>query len=154
MTIQRFRCIGVALSIAALAGLAGCGKRGEDQTVGQKLDSAIDRTAQAGREVRQEGREVAQEARTAVMGAASGAKSAASDAGAHADDGQITAKVKNGLSADKDLSALRIDVDTKDGIVTLTGNAPTEAARQRATDIARHVADVKEVRNQLVVKAG
>jgi hyperosmotically inducible periplasmic protein len=70
------------------------------------------------------------------------------------DDAAITTKVNAGLAADKDLSAVKIDVDTKDGVVTLTGPAPTAGARERATEIARGVKGVSSVNNQLTVKAG
>lgn len=154
MNTHRSRHLGMAASLVVAAALAGCGERSDNQTVGQKLDSAIDQTAQAGREVREGGREAAEDARTAVMGAASGARQATSTVGARVDDAQITAQVKTGLSVDKSLSAGKIDVDTKEGIVTLTGNAPSEEARRRATEIARNVKDVKDVKNQLTLKTG
>ena len=69
------------------------------------------------------------------------------------DDAQITAKVKTGLSADKDITAGKVDVDTTAGVVTLKGTVSTDAARQRAVQIARNVKDVKDVRNELVVQA-
>ena len=52
------------------------------------------------------------------------------------------------LLKDPDLSALKIEVDTNQGVVTLNGVAPNEAAAHRAARIA--VADVTEVRNQLI----
>lgn len=68
------------------------------------------------------------------------------------DDAAITAKVNTGFMADKELSAIKIDVDTKDGVVTLNGPAPTAAAKARATDIARNVKGVSSVNNQLAVR--
>ena len=70
------------------------------------------------------------------------------------DDAAITTKVNAELAADKDLSAIKIDVDTKDGVVTLTGPAPSAGARERATEIAKNVKGVTSVNNQLTVKAG
>ena len=97
------------------------------------------------------------DASTAVMGAAGTAGAAASDAvsaaGAKIDDGQITAKVNAGLAADSNLSAIRIDVDTKDGVVTLKGPVPNAAAKERAAEIAKGVSEVKSVDNQLTVNA-
>ena len=132
-----------AMWLALIGALAGCGQREEGATVGQRVDSAIDRSAEAGREVREGAREAARDTSTAVMGA-----------GARIDDAQITTQVKTGLSTDRDLSAGQIDVDTKDGVVTLKGTAPTVAAKARAGDIARNVKDVKSVDNQLQVRAG
>jgi osmotically-inducible protein OsmY len=67
-------------------------------------------------------------------------------------DAAITASVKTDLLKDPDLSVLKIDVDTKDGVVTLNGLAADEPARSRAEKMASAVKGVKEVRNFLVVK--
>lgn len=88
------------------------------------------------------------------MGAASEARAGASAAGALAADARITATVKMGLAADKDLSAGTIEVETRDGVVTLKGPAPTMTAKARASEIARNVRDVRSVDNQLVLPAG
>lgn len=87
---------------------------------------------------------------TQSMGASG--SSSGSPGGLSASDMAITAKVSTGLSVDKDLSRNRIDVDTKERVVTLKGTAPSEEARQRAEIIARNVAEVKEVRNELKVE--
>jgi hyperosmotically inducible protein len=69
-------------------------------------------------------------------------------------DAAITAAIKTQLSLDNDLSALRIDVDTQRGHVTLGGAAPNTLARERATRIAASVAGVRGVENRLLVPAG
>ena len=79
--------------------------------------------------------------------------SAADKAGAAVDDGAITAKVKTALLADPDVKGLKIDVDTKNGVVTLKGTADKPANRDRAVAIAKDTSGVKSVENQLVVKA-
>lgn len=140
-------------SLGLLAALTGC-DRGDKRTVGQRIDSAIEQSAQVGREVREGGREAASDTRTAVMGAASATREAGTTMGQKIDDAGITTKVKTGLSADKDLNASRIEVDTEAGVVTLRGSAPTDAARQRASEIARNVKDVKDVKNLMTVQAG
>jgi hypothetical protein len=48
----------------------------------------------------------------------------------------ITAAVNAGLIKDSELSAIKINVDTKDGVVTLTGEAPNQAAKDRAGRIS------------------
>jgi osmotically-inducible protein OsmY len=70
------------------------------------------------------------------------------------DDLRITASVKADLVKDPDLSALKIDVDTKDGVVTLNGLANDEAAKQRAEKMAAAVKGVREVHNYLTIKRG
>lgn len=67
-------------------------------------------------------------------------------------DTAITASIKTDFLKDPDLSVLKIDVDTKDGVVTLNGLADNEAARGRAERIAGSIKGVREVRNYLTVK--
>ena len=69
------------------------------------------------------------------------------------DDVSITTSVSAEIAKDNDLSVLKINVDTKDGAVTLNGSAPTDAAREKAGSIAKAVKGVHSVDNKLVVKA-
>lgn len=85
--------------------------------------------------------------RTSVSGLPEGTRAAVNDAA-------ITTAVKAGFVKDPGLSALKIDVDTKDGVVVLNGLADDAAARDRAAGIARDVKGVREVRNNLTVKQG
>lgn len=136
------------LAAIAAAGitLAGCDRPAQDSTVGQKVDKAIERTEQAAREG-------AQDARSAVGAATDAARDAGEKAVVVLDDTAITAAVSAGLAKDPDLSALRVDVETKNGVVTLQGPAPSETARTRASEIALGVKGVSSVNNQLVVRA-
>jgi hyperosmotically inducible periplasmic protein len=68
-------------------------------------------------------------------------------------DAAITTLVNAELARDSQLSALRVDVDTVDGRVTLRGDAPNTNARDRATALAQRVDGVKSVDNQLSIKA-
>lgn len=67
------------------------------------------------------------------------------------DDATITVAVNAGLATDSELSALKINVDTKNGKVWLKGTAPTTTAKSRASDIARGAKGVTSVDNQLIV---
>jgi hyperosmotically inducible protein len=67
------------------------------------------------------------------------------------DDAQIVTKVNAALAADTDLSALKIDVDSKNGMVTLKGKAPDAAAKDRAEQLVKSMQDVKSVDNQLTL---
>jgi hyperosmotically inducible protein len=69
-------------------------------------------------------------------------------------DAAITASIKTDFLKDPDLSVLKIDVDTRDGVVTLNGLADNEAARKRAEQLAGAIKGVREVRNYLTVKRG
>ena len=81
------------------------------------------------------------------------AKDAANTAKGAIDDATITAQVNAGLAKDPDLSALKINVDTVNGKVTLNGPAPSTVARDRAETIAKSVTGVTSANNQLVVTA-
>ena len=66
-------------------------------------------------------------------------------------DAAITAAVKTALAADPALSAVKIDVTTKQGAVLLEGPAPDEGSRQRAEQLAAAPNGVARVDNNLVV---
>jgi len=66
-------------------------------------------------------------------------------------DMTITAKVSAALVADDQLKATQINVDTRAGQVTLTGEAPDAKSRERATTLAAAVDGVKQVNNQLAL---
>jgi len=66
-----------------------------------------------------------------------------------ASDAAITAKVKTAMAADKNVSASHIDVDTYRGVVSLKGTVKDQAEKSRAVDIARNVAGVVDVRDEL-----
>lgn len=70
-----------------------------------------------------------------------------------ATDMYITSATKLRLLADSETPALEINVDTRDGIVTLFGIVPTQAAKQSAEKEARKVSGVKAVKNELQVVA-
>ena len=67
-------------------------------------------------------------------------------------DAAITTKVKSKLLADPDVSGLRIDVDTLDGVVTLTGTVSSSAEKTHALDLAGKVENVKRVEDKLTVR--
>ena len=61
-------------------------------------------------------------------------------------DAWITTKVKTELMAKKDVPGIGVDVDTKDGVVTLTSTDPlTQAEKDKAIAIAKSVKGVKSV---------
>ena len=90
---------------------------------------------------------------TAASNAMAATTSAMNKAGDATVDAAITGKVKTKLLADPDVKGLAIDVDTKNGVVTLKGTADKAANRDRAVAIAKDTSGVKSVDSQLVVKA-
>jgi len=66
-------------------------------------------------------------------------------------DAAITAKIKIELAEEPSLAALHIKVNTKEGLVDLTGTAPDPILRERATRVAATVKGVLSVDNHMVV---
>jgi hyperosmotically inducible protein len=66
-------------------------------------------------------------------------------------DAGITTSVKSKMAADDTVKAYQIDVDTKDGVVTLTGTVPTPTAKEQAIIIARSTDGVRSVVDNLDV---
>jgi osmotically-inducible protein OsmY len=73
-------------------------------------------------------------------------------AGRNLDDLTITASVKARLVADKLSNFTRIDVDTVNAVVSLTGLVESEFEKRRAEDIAALVDGVKQIVNDLQVQ--
>jgi osmotically-inducible protein OsmY len=119
------------LLAALLAGAAvmtsACGDRQSAETAGRKLDRAADQVAAT-------------------------TDQATAKAAVAVDDGAITTKVKSAVFAEPGLKTLQIGVDTKAGIVTLTGTVDTPLMKERAMQIAQHVEGVRSVVDNLAIK--
>ncbi|MDQ3195741.1 MAG: BON domain-containing protein [Pseudomonadota bacterium] len=73
------------------------------------------------------------------------------DAREFASDAMITARVKTALLTDKRVDGLPIDVDTKNGVVTLKGAVDEAAQINQAERLAAGVEGVESVSNNLTV---
>lgn len=67
-------------------------------------------------------------------------------------DATLTAKVKSALASDKSVQARDIEVETRDGVVQLSGFLGSDDAIAAALLRARSVEGVAEVRNDLTVR--
>ena len=152
-TMRKSHSARLALT-AALAGLAlgACDRESTQQAkqdaanAGQKVERALERT---GEKLAEAGRKAAAEVKSTTI---SVTDSTSTDTGRVLADTAITASIKTDFLKDPDLSVLKIDVDTKNGVVTLNGLAGTEEGRKRAGQLAGAIKGVKEVRNHLTVK--
>jgi osmotically-inducible protein OsmY len=72
--------------------------------------------------------------------------------GAYIDDAAITAKVKAAIFREPDLKSTQVNVETKEGIVQLSGFVNSDQSSKRAAEVARTVEGVKDVRNNIIVK--
>jgi hyperosmotically inducible periplasmic protein len=96
-----------------------------------------------------ERQEVSNDASRAAQTARNEASQAVTNTGKAVDDASVTAKVKSTLLADNQVSGMKIDVDTSNGVVTLNGSVSTAAERARAEQLARDIEGVRSVRNYL-----
>jgi hyperosmotically inducible protein len=74
--------------------------------------------------------------------------------GAVIDDSAITAQVKAKLVGDPTTDAYKIEVETRNGVVQLSGFVDSADSRSRAGEIARGVNGVRDVRNDLELRKG
>jgi osmotically-inducible protein OsmY len=132
------------------------------ESIGQKIDRLIgnangviadagqstrDRVEAAGDSVKQAGKSLNDRSVAAFDAGAA----RVDEAGAHLSDAAITASIKTDLLKDPFLSALRVEVSTVKGEVTLRGSANSEVSRERAGRMAAAIAGVKKVHNDIVV---
>ena len=122
-------------SSLALIALAGCDQSAPAETAGRKVDQAMEKL----------GKKVEQTGDSARAGVAKAEQAV--------DDASITAAIKAKIIAEPGLKVLKIDVDTKNGAVTLTGSADSMENVNRASQIANNVQGVKSVENRLAVSA-
>ncbi len=134
--------ITVLLVGSSAASLMGCEQGNSSSTPGQKLDAALANGEQKLDNLKAESRTAGERLSDTASRIGGKVTAAASDAG-------VTARVKVKLAGDAALNALKIDVDTSAGRVTLTGSAPDAAARDRATTLALSVEGVLAVDNKL-----
>lgn len=154
-----------ALLVAGAAlTLTACDNAG-NKTAGQQLDSAVAKTEKAvdtatskteaylkEQKAKADASGTTAKIESGMANAKDAIKDATSSASAKVDDAAITASVSAGLAKDPDLSAIKINVDTTAGAVSLRGPAPSAAAKARAEQIAKGVQGVTSVDNQLDVK--
>lgn len=71
---------------------------------------------------------------------------------ARADDDVIYDKVRQKLNNDPDIKGAKLEIDVKNGVVTLKGSVTHEKYKAKAANLTRKVSGVKDVINQLTVE--
>src|SRR5688572_12860968 len=140
------KCCVLTASSLALIAMAGCDKPNPAESAGKQIDQSMQKMGQRVDQVTDRAKE--QVAQTSER-----AKERVAKTGQVLDDTAITAAVKAGIIAEPGLKVLKIDVDTKDGQVTLTGSVDSAENLQRATQVASSVNGVKRVDNRLAVSS-
>ncbi len=72
--------------------------------------------------------------------------------GEYVDDSVITTKVKAAILNEPDLKVAEINVETFKGAVQLSGFVSSQAAANKAVEVARGVSGVKSVKNDMRIK--
>ena len=72
--------------------------------------------------------------------------------GEYVDDTVITTKVKAAILDEPTLKSAEINVETFKGVVQLSGFVSSQAAENRAVEVARTVGGVKSVKNDMRLK--
>jgi osmotically-inducible protein OsmY len=161
-TMNRTTLTAAAVLLAGIS-LSACDKREapmapkvEPDSVAEKAERKIDEIRADAKkefaEAREKAREVGQEAKAGGAQASADVKQLSEQAGDKVADAVITTTVNAEFARDQSLSATKIDVDTAGGNVALRGTAPSQSARDRATQIAAHVKGVRSVDNQLTIE--
>ena len=160
----------VAAAVAATLMLGGCDRPDSSQprAVTPSYDSGIAKPvdksadAMAERSASMAPEKLAPEKSADTSAADKSADTAAADKSADTgatlvaaarDDAAITAKVTQSIKADTALKAMPIQVDTKDGVVTLSGTVDTQDMRLHAHEIAATTSGVARVVDNLTVKS-
>ncbi len=68
------------------------------------------------------------------------------------DDATVTTRVKTAFINDPLVGALRIDVDTFKGVVTLSGRVKSKAEEDKAVAIAKSIKGVTDVKSTLQIE--
>ena len=82
-----------------------------------------------------------------------GAASSTDAAGAAQADTALENALKSKFAADTAVKLAKIDVSAHEGVVTLSGTAPTQSAKQRALTLANQMDGVNQVVDRITVRA-
>ena len=139
-----------ASSVALLLALGACGDRVEN--------TEMPLPAQANVEINRQGMEGAKDEKNAAVGVQSAGTpgdtrtlGAAGDTSVMDPDVLIAEQVRAALASNPDFGAVKVDVHSDDGNVTLRGRAPDPQARERASEIVKSIRQVRSVDNQLTL---
>ena len=121
-------------------------------TAGRAADKTKAAAKDAKAEVKSEAKEAKADTKAATKDAAQSTKNAADKAGEKTADASITAAVKTKLLGDPKVGGLKIDVDTRDNVVTLSGVVNSAAEKAEAVRLAKTTSGVKSVVDKLTIK--
>ena len=136
----------VGFMLASVLGLVACHQEGPAEKAGQKIDKAVE---QAGKKIDQ----ATEQAGKKIDKAEATLSEKSKKAGEFIDDTAITAKIKAEIANDPALKVSQISVETKNGVVRLSGVVDSPQSIDRVLEITHHVKNVQSTENGLVVKS-
>lgn len=136
---------GLTVACALSILMTGCGQRQED---------ARAPAASAAVPVAPAAAPVALAAAPAAPAASTGTPPAGTTVGTEIDDSVVTARVKSALLADPSVRGLEIKVETRKGLVLLSGFVDSQARIDNAIALTRKVEGVRDVENGMTLKVG
>lgn len=150
---------GVALGAGTLAARADDSSAAKASSAASKsadeanraADEAAEAAQKAGRKTSDTAADAVDKTRDTASEAADKARDTSTRASEKADDTMITGKIKGGL-ATKGSEAAGIDVDSRDGVVTLTGTVSSESTRDAAVKAAKETKGVTIVNDEIDVR--
>ncbi len=129
---------GLTVACALSILMTGCGQRQEDARA-PAASAAVP---------------VAPAAAPAAPAASTGTPPAGTTVGMEIDDSVVTARVKSALLADPSVRGLEIKVETRKGLVLLSGFVDSQARIDNAIALTRKVEGVRDVENGMTLKVG
>lgn len=117
----------------------------------QGTDKAVSATSNAYDATKQKASEIGQDAKKSMNDPNSSLNKTVNKVEDKIDDAAINVSVNAKIATDNELSAIKVNVDVKNGRVLLKGTAPNSEAKIRATELAKQVNGVVSVDNQLAV---
>jgi len=155
----RSRRLLACLALFALA-TASCGEATREEKLAAALE-AREQAAQVLEEARaqmdqadaalREARRARKQAAQAVADAEQSVAEADAAVGLYATDDVLFRAVQKRLLEDDRLADVAISATVRDGVVTLAGEAPSEAVRDHALAVARDVPGVSDVRSHITI---
>jgi hyperosmotically inducible periplasmic protein len=152
MNLMQRKRVALAPALALLLALGACNRAGG--MPGERSD--LDTGKSQGSDVlaARDAQQASGSAAAAADAPPDGTRAMGASGAEKVDDAAITAQVNAGLAGAKDLGTSKIDVDTQNGVVTLSGPTPSATAKERAAEIAHRVKGVQSVNNQLTITSG
>jgi hyperosmotically inducible protein len=132
------------LVMATALALCGCDQKPSAEKAGRDIDQTVTKA----------GERIKEAAGVAERKIDETVKMASEKTGITADsvnDAALTARVKAALIAESGTNALDVNVESKDGVVSLYGKADSGEQRERAAKVAGGVNGVKSVSNHLAI---